>query len=97
MIRHTVLFKWTPEATDDQKQRAADELAKLPSIVGSVRSFVIGQDAGLAEGNFDFALTADFDDEAGYAAYRDAPAHLEVITRHIRPIIAERAAVQFEY
>jgi hypothetical protein len=97
MIRHTVLFRWTPEATDEQKQRVADELVKLPPIVGSVRSFVIGSDAGFAEGNFDFAVTADFDDEAGFVSYRDAPAHREVITRHIRPILAERVAVQFAY
>lgn len=96
MIRHTVLFKWTPEATGEQRQSVADQLAKLPPVIGSVRSFVIGQDARLAEGNFDFAVTADFDDEAGFAAYRDAPAHLEVIARHIRPILAQRAAVQFE-
>jgi hypothetical protein len=97
VIRHTVLFRWKPEATDEQKQRAATEVAKLPSIVPSLRAFACGPDAGLMQGNFDFAVSADFDDEAGYFAYRDDPAHREMVERHILPITAQRAAVQFEF
>ncbi len=97
MIRHTVLFSWKPEATEEEKQQAAAEVAKLPSVVPSVRAFVSGPDAGLNQGNFDFAVTADFDDEAGYLAYRDDPGHRDMVQRFILPIAAQRAAVQFEY
>jgi Stress responsive A/B Barrel Domain len=97
MIRHTALFKWAAEATDEQKQAAAAEVAKLPSIVPSIRAFASGPDAGFAERNFDFAVTADFDDEAGYFAYRDDPAHREIVQRYITPIAAQRAAVQYEF
>jgi Stress responsive A/B Barrel Domain len=97
MIRHTVMFTWKPEATEEEKQRVATEVAKLPSIVPSVRAFVSGPDAGLNQGNFDFAVTADFDDEDGYVAYRDDPGHREVVQRYITPILDRRAAVQFEF
>jgi Stress responsive A/B Barrel Domain len=97
MIRHTVLFKWTTEATDEQKQAVAAELSTLPPIVPSIRGFVIGADAGLATGNFDFAVTADFDDEAGLAAYREDPVHRDIIARTIAPITEQRVAVQFRY
>jgi hypothetical protein len=97
MIRHTVMFNWKPEATDEQKQRVADEVAKLPSMVPSVRAFASGPDAGLAEGNFDFAVSADFDDETGFFAYRDDPGHRDMVQRYILPIAARRAAVQFEF
>ena len=96
MIRHTALFKWAAEATDEQKQAAATEVAKLPSIVPAIRAFASGPDAGFAERNFDFAVTADFDDEAGYFAYRDDPAHREIVQRYVTPIAAQRAAVQYE-
>ena len=96
MFRHTVLFKWKPEAASEEKQRVATELAKLPSIVPSLRAFACGSDAGLAKTNFDFALCADFDDEPGFFAYRDAPAHREVVDRYITPILEQRVAVQFE-
>ena len=97
MIRHTALFKWADDATDEQKQAASVEVAKLPSIVPSIRAFASGPDTGFAEGNFDFAVTADFDDEAGYFAYRDDPAHREIVQRYITPFAAQRAAVQFEF
>ncbi len=97
MIRHTVLFSWKPEATEEEKRQAATEVAKLPSTVPSVRAFVSGPDAGLNRGNFDFAVSADFDDEAGYLAYRDDPGHRDMVQRYILPIAAQRAAVQFEY
>ncbi len=97
MIRHNVLFSWKPEATEEQKQQVSIELAKLPSMVASVRAFVCGPDAGLVQGNFDFAVSADFDDEAGFLAYRDDPGHREIVQRYITPILAQRAAVQFEF
>ena len=97
MIRHTVLFSWKPAATDEQKLQAATELSKLPSIIPSVRAFASGPDAGLAPGNFDFALSADFDDKTGFFAYRDNRGHREVIQRYILPITAQRVAVQFEF
>jgi hypothetical protein len=97
MIRHTVLFKWTEEATSEQKQAVFDKLSALPPVLPTVRSYVIGADLGLNPGNWEFAATADFDDEAGYFAYRDAPEHRAVIEQYILPITAQRVAVQFSY
>jgi hypothetical protein len=97
MFRHVVLFRWKPEATDEQKRLVEAELRKLPAAVPSIRSYVLGADAGISGGNAEFAVTADFDDEAGWAAYRDDPTHRAVIAEHITPIVAERTAVQFRY
>jgi hypothetical protein len=97
MIRHTALFKWTDSATGEQKQKVAAGLAALPAIVPSIKALVLGHDAGLAVGNFDFAVAVDFDDEAGFFAYRDDPAHREILTRDILPITAQRVAVQVKF
>jgi Stress responsive A/B Barrel Domain len=97
MLRHAVVFKWKPDATNEEQQRVATELAKLPSIIPSLRAFTCGPDAGLAKTNFDFAVCADFDDEPGFFAYRDDPAHREVVDRYITPILEQRVAVQFEF
>jgi hypothetical protein len=96
MIRHTALFKWTTEATEEQKAAVAAELSSLPPIVPAIRGFELGADVGVAAGNFDFAVTADFDDEAGFFAYRDNPVHREIVSRTITPILAQRVAVQFK-
>jgi hypothetical protein len=96
MIRHVVLFRWTPEATAEQKRRVAEELSRLPALVPSLRDYRLGANLGLNPGNFDFAVAADFDDADGYLAYRDHPAHRAIATEFIQPIVTERAAVQYE-
>ena len=97
MIRHVVTFRWTPEATVEQKQRVAAELARLPGLVPSLRAYHLGSDLGINPGNFDFAVAADFDDVDGYVAYRDHPEHRAIVEQFIRPIRGDRAAIQFEF
>jgi hypothetical protein len=41
-------------------------------------------------------VVADFDDAGGYLVYRDHPAHRAVVEQYVTPIVAERAAVQYE-
>lgn len=97
MIRHVALYRWKPEATQEQKKQAAAEVAKLPSMVPSVLGFALGPDIGVNQGNFDFSVTADFEDVSGYLAYRDDPGHRQLVADCIAPIIAERAAIQFRF
>lgn len=96
MLRHVVLFTWTPEATGEQKQALLTELRKLPHLIPEVRCFDVGVDMGINPANFDFALVADFDDRAGYLVYRDHPAHRAIIDEHVNPIVASRAAAQYQ-
>jgi hypothetical protein len=96
MIRHVVLFAWIPGATDKQKQQVAQELRALSPLLTGLRSFQAGPDAGIIEGNFDFALVADFDDADSYLAYRNHPAHRAVVEQVTNPITKERVAVQYE-
>jgi hypothetical protein len=96
MIRHIVLLLWKQEATPGQKAEAAAQLASLPRLVPTIRAFASGPDIGLREENYDFAVVADFDDAAGYLSYRDDPLHVDMVAKHIAPIRAEGAPVQFE-
>ena len=97
MIRHVVTFRWTPEATQEQRRRVAAELAGLPALVPTLRAYHLGADLGLNPGNFDFAVAADFDDAEGYLAYRDHPERRSIVAEFIQPIVTERAAVQYEF
>ena len=96
MLRHVVLFGWVPEATDEQKQQVIDELRSLPPLMSGLRSFHVGPDAGVVDGNADFALVADFDDVPSYLAYRNHPTHRAIIDQVINPIIKSRGAIQYE-
>jgi hypothetical protein len=97
VLRHTVLLAWTQEATPEQKAAAAAGIASLPALVPAIRAFAAGADAGIREENYDFAVSADFDDAAGYIAYRDDPRHVEIVAKYIAPIRAAGVAVQFEF
>ena len=96
MFRHVVLLRWIPEATAEQRAAVESGLATLPSLIPEIRSYVFGADAHVNEGNFDLAIVADFDDFDSYLVYRDQPDHVALIAERIRPILAERAAVQHE-
>ena len=54
------MFRWTAEATQEQKERVAAELRRLPALLPVLRAYHVG---------------AEF----------------------IQPIVAQRAAVQYEF
>jgi hypothetical protein len=95
MIRHVVLFTWTDDMTDELEQQFASELTALAATLPEVRSYHAGPDAGVIEGNYDFAVTADFDDAQSYLGYRDNAAHQDIISRLSRPRTKARASVQY--
>jgi Stress responsive A/B Barrel Domain len=95
MIRHVVLFTWTQDMTGELEQQFAAELTALAARLG-VPSYQAGPDVGLVEGNFDFAVVADFADAESYRAYRDHPEHQDIIGRISRPNTKSRASVQYE-
>ena len=93
MFRHVSLLKFDDPAA---VARVSDEIAKLPGIIPTLREYRFGPDAGLAGDNFDLGIVADFDDVAGYEAYRDNAEHQRIIAEVIHPALAARAAVQYE-
>jgi hypothetical protein len=97
MVRHIVLLAWKQEATAEQKAEAASQLASLPTLVPAIRAFASGADIGVTKNAYDFAVAADFDDAAGYLAYRDDPRHREIVATYIAPIRAGAATVQYEF
>ncbi len=96
MFRHVVVLTLTPEATDDQRSVLMTALRRLPDSIAAIRHYSAGLDAGIDRGNADVVAVGDFDDQAGYVEYRDHPAHQQVITDFILPILASRTAIQYE-
>ncbi len=94
MFRHCVLFRFKDSVTAETVETieaALDGLRQLPMV----RRYEFGRNAVVADGNFDFALVADFEDRAGYDTYAQDPTHQRVLSELLRPNIAERAAVQY--
>lgn len=96
MFRHVVLFKWHPGSSQERIDALHEELRRLPERIPGVRGFVFGTDAGLFSDNYDIAVVADFDDEEGYLRYAKHAAHVDFVERVASPLLAQRAAMQFE-
>jgi len=94
LIRHTVVFRFAEGTPAERVQAIREALMGLPGRVPEVRSFSCGGDLGLREGNADFAIVAEFDDEDGWRAYQDDPEHQRIIRELIAPVTEQRLAAQ---
>ena len=96
MIRHIALLTFVEGTTDAQIQAVEDALSTLPARLPQLRSYVIGRDLGVNEGNASFAVVADFASVDDYIAYRDDAEHRRIITELISPLLAARTGAQYE-
>jgi Stress responsive A/B Barrel Domain len=95
VLRHVALFRWKPETTAADVSKIEAALHQLPSKIPCILSYRFGRDLGVFDGNADFALVADFADQEGLATYANHPDHLAVIQNLVRPIMAQREAIQY--
>ena len=95
MFRHVVLMRWKPGTLDAQKQAVREGLAALPAAIPEIRSYQFGDDATIVTGNFEFAIVADFENASDFQIYAAHDAHQKLIAERIRPILQDRAAVQY--
>ncbi len=95
MIRHVVVFSWSPAADAERRATTVEALRRLREDVGGMTSLVVADDAGLSEGNADTVLIADFPDVEAFHRYAQDPVHLATLAEHVRPYLAVRSAVQY--
>jgi hypothetical protein len=95
MLRHVVLFTWSPDADAERRKTIVHALRQLRQDVPFMSALVVEDDAGLSDGNAHTVLMADFADVETYYRYAQDPIHLAVIAEHVRPWLAGRSAVQY--
>jgi hypothetical protein len=93
MIRNIVLVKLKPR--QDPAVVAKAQQAFLDLNCPGTLSYVIGDDLGLREGNWSFAIVADFTSAEAYRAYDQDPVHNQARAGLI-PLTEQIARVQFE-
>jgi hypothetical protein len=94
VIVHVVTFVWRDDAPADIDQQVVEALATLPAQIPQLRVYRFGPNLGLG-GNGSFAVVAECDDDDGWRAYDQHPAHVRIKTELILPAAASRTAVQF--
>jgi hypothetical protein len=97
MLRHVVLFTWSPAADAARRKAIGQALRRLRQDVPFMTSLLVEEDAGLTDGNAHTVLMADFPDVEAYYRYAQDPVHLAVIAEHVRPWLGARSAVQYMF
>ena len=96
MFHHHGHLTLSPDATDEQLEGILDALLGLPGQVDGLLEARVARDAGLAEGNASLRFHMVFDSVDSWRAYGSHPAHVAVVTEHIKPVLAGKAMVQFD-
>lgn len=95
MIRNVVMGRLKPDADTDLLDQGLAGIVAL-NIEG-MRDVRVGRDAGLRPGNWDFSITADFEDVGAYRAYDEDEEHNRLRREIFGPLSAEIARIQFEF
>jgi len=96
VIRHVVLFQFTPGTTEEQVDAYERDLVEYVAALDGVISYRIGRDAGLNPNTYDFSIVAEFDDEGAFRRYFDGDRHLE-IQRATASMVAGKASSQSRF
>src|SRR5437868_2294930 len=101
MIRHIVIFNFKPEINQTDREWLFSQMYGLARIP-SVRQFAVGKLLEPREEwykarlwtDFSWALTVEFDDEAGLYAYQQDPIHVAV-AQEIRKRVSGAKVMDF--
>ncbi|GAA2137153.1 Dabb family protein [Actinomadura napierensis] len=95
-FRHVAMFRWAEGTTIGQQEEVAARLRELTGVIPQIRGYSVGLDAGVDPGTYEFIVVADFAGKDDYLVYRDHPTHRAVVEEFVAPLVAERAAIQYE-
>ncbi len=94
MVIHTFAFRWKPSVTNEQKQRAIQEIRALQGqIPGLVETFV-GVNISPRSQGYELGGVMKFSDRASFDAYSSHPVHQKLLV-WLMPLI-EPLEVDFE-
>lgn len=93
VLRHIVMWKFLPEAEGKSREEnmkiVEERLKSLVGIVPTLLKLEIGIDECHTQASYDMALICTHHDVQGMKAYREHPAHVEVM-KYIHKVISDR-------
>jgi heme-degrading monooxygenase HmoA len=95
VIKHVVLLTWNEDVSQEQIDTVTAEFRALGDEIEEVAGYEFGQDARIYKGNADYALVAEFKNEADLKAYVVHPRHQELLAKVTGPILKSFLSVQF--
>jgi hypothetical protein len=97
MLRHIVLVRWLPEATEARRESVRRAIAALPSQIPEIAALKSGDGIGAGSNHYDFAAVLDFADRDAWQRYIQHPAHRAYAEGPGKEAVGSLACVQHEW
>jgi hypothetical protein len=94
MILHTFSFRWKPEVTDAQKQRAQQEIRALQGQIPGLLETFVGVNFSPRSQGYELGGVMKFTDRATFESYASHPVHQQLLS-WLMPLI-DPIEVDFE-
>ncbi len=95
MIRHLIVFNVREGATHEDclamTERAREELARVPGVVGISFGMALAENV-----RYRYNFVIDLLDEQALQEYRDHPLHVAFADQYFRPLATDRITTDYE-
>lgn len=96
MIKHVVLFKFKPEASEGERSAVIEELRDLPNKIDVIREFEVGLDVLRSQRSWDGVIIGTYDDLDALQKYQRHDDHIPVVMK-MQQLCDVIGAVDFEF
>ncbi|NRB39239.1 MAG: Dabb family protein [Pseudomonadales bacterium] len=96
MIKHIVLLKWNKVLNAEELKRLNSGFSALAEKIEEIQSYQYGPDLNFYRGNADYALIAEFVDQAALDRYVKHDLHQRFLSELAGPLLASFMSVQVE-
>ena len=86
MYMHMFAFRWKPEVTEEQKDRALAEIGKLQGQIPGLLETWVGKNTSPRGQGYELGGAMKFADKAALDAYGPHPVHQKLLS-WLRPLI----------
>ena len=86
MYIHMFAFRWKPDVTDEQKNRAIAEIQNLQGKIPGLLETFVGKNISARGQGYELGGAMKFADKASLDAYGPHPVHQQLLT-WLRPLI----------
>ena len=77
---HVFAFKWKAGTSEEQQQRAAQQIRAFQGVIPDLLSTHVGQNLSERGDGYTFGGVMHFTDRAAFKAYETHPAHMALLT-----------------
>ncbi len=97
MIKHLLMFRFKPAATESDRNAVIAELNSWPGLYPTMRNWSLGTNISERDQTYTHAFCVEFNNEDDLKAYLASERHEAFVHTRWRPLIESRAIASYAY